>query len=133
MRWAGHVARMGEKRNVYRLLNMDEFWTRSWIKLCNEEIQILLEWSNLGWYGNWGIQYIWEKKETPFWWEGLKERDHLEDLGVDEGCLWNEFFGIRMGGTVSRKTSLRMGGCSRDLYSSEHGHVVSSCIHSNDP
>jgi hypothetical protein len=25
MRWAGHVARMGEKRNVYRLLNMDEF------------------------------------------------------------------------------------------------------------
>jgi hypothetical protein len=36
MRWAGHVARMGEKKDVYRV-----------------------------------------------WWGNLKERDHLEDPGVD--------------------------------------------------
>jgi hypothetical protein len=43
VRWAGHVARMGEGRNVYRV-----------------------------------------------WWESPKERDHLEDRGVDErmGSKW---------------------------------------------
>lgn len=25
---------------------------------------------------------------TQFWKEDLKERDHLEDLGVDGGCLY---------------------------------------------
>jgi hypothetical protein len=43
MRWAGHVARMGEGRNVYRV-----------------------------------------------WWESPKEKDHLEDQGVDGrmGSKW---------------------------------------------
>jgi hypothetical protein len=43
MRWAGHVARMGEGRNLYR-----------------------------------------------FWWESLKDKDHLRDQGVDGrmGSKW---------------------------------------------
>jgi hypothetical protein len=43
MRWAGHVTRMGEGRNVYRV-----------------------------------------------WWESSKEKDHLEDRGVDgrTGSIW---------------------------------------------
>jgi len=31
--------------------------------------------------------YVWERVEvnTGFWWGNLRERNHLEDLGVDGG------------------------------------------------
>ena len=32
-----------------------------------------------------GVFYVWEKIEvhTEFWWVDLKEKGHLEDIGVD--------------------------------------------------
>ena len=32
---------------------------------------------------------VWETREVPtwFWWGDLSERDHLEDLGVDEDSI----------------------------------------------
>jgi hypothetical protein len=53
MRWAGHVACMGER----------------------------------------------ERECTRFWWEGRKERDHLEDRGVD-GRMGSEWILGRLAGGV---------------------------------
>ena len=47
MRWAGHVARMGERKGVYR-----------------------------------------------FWWGNLRERDHLEDPGVDGKIILRWIFNV---------------------------------------
>jgi len=37
--------------------------------------------------------HVWEGKEVPIglWWEDLRERDYLEDLGV-EGTMISEWF-----------------------------------------
>jgi hypothetical protein len=54
--------------------------------------QILLGRSN---QGEWGGQDMWHARESRrkckrFWWESQKERDHLEDQGVNErmGSEW---------------------------------------------
>jgi len=35
-------------------------------------------------WDGWGMWHVWDTIEVHavFWWEGLKERDHLENLGV---------------------------------------------------
>jgi hypothetical protein len=33
-----------------------------------------------------------EVVNTGFWWQNLKERDHLEDLGVDERIILQRIF-----------------------------------------
>jgi hypothetical protein len=36
-----------------------------------------------------GHQHVWGRGEvhTGFWWGNLRERDHLEDLGIDERII----------------------------------------------
>ena len=45
---------------------------------------ILFGWSNREDWDDRGMQYVWGRGEpnTGFWWGDLRERDHLEDLGV---------------------------------------------------
>jgi hypothetical protein len=47
--------------------------------------------------------HAWERREkyTRFWWESPKERDHLEDRGVDTGWdengSWGDWLGVWSG------------------------------------
>jgi hypothetical protein len=47
--------------------------------------QILLGRPNQGELDGQGMWYAWEREEmcTGFWWESLKEEDHLKGQGVD--------------------------------------------------
>jgi len=64
--------------------------TGCWIKLHKEELhkftlhKILLGWSNQGrWGGRPCSAHVTLKMHAIFWFGSLKERDHLEDLGLD--------------------------------------------------
>jgi len=37
----------------------------------------------------WGMRHTWEGREmyAEVWWGNLKERDHLEDLGIDRRII----------------------------------------------
>jgi hypothetical protein len=54
----------------------------------------------MAWGGMW---HAWEKREKcrGFWWESLKERDHLEEQGVD-GSLGLEWISQRCARGVER-------------------------------
>jgi len=59
---------------------------------------------------------------TGFWWENLRERDHLEDPGVD--------------GRIIIKLDMqkwRMWGCRLDRCGSEYGQVAGTCECGNEP
>jgi hypothetical protein len=66
--------------------------------------------------------HAWESREkcTRFWWESLKERDHLEDKGVG-GKTGSEWILGR----------LACGGCGLDLAGSGQGPVV-GCFECGD-
>jgi hypothetical protein len=61
--------------------------------------------------------YVWERRRmcTRFWWESQKERDHVEDKGVD-GRMESEW----ILGTV-------------DLVGSGQGPVAGSCEYGDEP
>jgi hypothetical protein len=43
--------------------------------------------------------HVWEKGEahTGFWWGNLKERDHVEDMGLEWKIIFKWIFQNRMG------------------------------------
>jgi hypothetical protein len=45
--------------------------------------------------GGWGTWYVWERAamHTEFWWGQLRERDHLEHIGVMGGVCMGESSG----------------------------------------
>jgi len=63
----------GEWRNIRNVEFRDLFCSASIIRV------IKVEW------GGRGIEHIWGtvKVYTGFWWRNLRERDHLEDAGID--------------------------------------------------
>jgi hypothetical protein len=46
------------------------------------------------------MQHVWVRGEvqTGYWWGSLRERDHLEDLGVDGKIIFRWFFNEWDGG-----------------------------------
>jgi hypothetical protein len=66
--------------------------------------------------------HAWEKRGncTGFWWESPKERDHLEDQGVDER-MGSEWILGRLAG-----------GCRADPVGSGHGPLAGSCKYSDE-
>jgi hypothetical protein len=67
--------------------------------------------------------HAWERREkcTRFWWEIQKERDHVEDRGVD----W------RMGSEWI--IEWLVGGCRVDPVGSGYGPVVGCCEYGYEP
>jgi hypothetical protein len=59
-----------------------------------------------------------ERKVCKFWWESQKEKDHLEDQGIN-GRMGSEWFLRR----------LAEGGCEVHLGGSGVGQVEGSCEH----
>ena len=117
MRWAGHVARMGEEREVYRfLLGKPEGKRplgrprRRWVDNIRMDLQEVgcgyMDWIGLAQDRQLNDLYTppnivrliksrikrWadhvarmgrREARTGFWWGNLREKDHLEDPGVD--------------------------------------------------
>jgi len=52
---------------------------------------------------------------TEFWWGNLRERDHLEDPGVDRRIILRSIFRKWDMGTWTRLTWLKIGTGSREL------------------
>jgi hypothetical protein len=58
---------------------------------------------------------------TAFWWGNLRERDHLEDLGIDEKIILKWILKTRLGGRGLGQSNLRQ------------GQVADCCEHGNGP
>ena len=76
-------------RNIFLLKRVEvtrsgeNYITRSFM-ICTVH-QISVGWSNQEEWNRQGMQHVWETEEvhTGFWWTNLRERNHLEDPGVD--------------------------------------------------
>jgi hypothetical protein len=80
--------------------------------------QILSGRTNQGEWGWQGMWHAWERGETctGFWWESPKEKDHLEDQGVDGRMGTKRTLGRLAGGVWSGFTWLRIGTVGRLLW-----------------
>jgi hypothetical protein len=90
IRWVGHVACMGERRDVYRFLvgkpegkrplGRPRFRWKDNIKKDYQEVGCGgIDWIELAQNRDRWLALV----NTKFWWGSLRERDHLEDTGVD--------------------------------------------------
>jgi hypothetical protein len=78
-----------------------------WMKLHNEELHSVYSYPNIirqiksrrmRWVGH--VAHMEKRgKCTRFWWEGLKERDQLEDRGLD-GRMGSEWILGRLAGVM---------------------------------
>jgi len=68
------------------------------------------------------MYHVWGRGEayTGFWWENLRERDHLGDPGVDGRIILRWFFGKWDGGY------------GLDEAGSGYGQVVGNCEYGNE-
>ena len=93
MRWAGHVARMGEERGVYRFLVGKPDGKRPlgrprrrWVELndlySSPNIVRVIKSRRMRWVGH--VARIGEERGfIGSWWGNRREGDHWGDLGVD--------------------------------------------------
>ena len=66
-----------------------------WSLMIGTPHQTLFMQSNRDEWGERGLQHVWGRGEvhTGFWWGNLRERDHLEDSGVDGRTILRWIFG----------------------------------------
>jgi len=81
MRWAGHVARMGERWDVYRVLVGKPEGKRPIVRprrRWEDKIKMDLQWE---YWPDWSDSG--GEANTGFWWGNLRESDYLGDPGID--------------------------------------------------
>ena len=70
------------------------------------------EWDGRGMYNAWGRGKVY----TEFWWGNLRERDHLEDPGIDGRIISRWIFRKRDVGVWSESSWLRIGAGGGQLW-----------------
>jgi hypothetical protein len=91
--------------------------TGEWRKLHNKELNDLYSSPNIIRVIKWRmrclghLKHIWGREEahTGFWWGNLRERDHLEDQGVDRRIILRWIFRKWDGGPWTGLIWFRMG------------------------
>ena len=109
IRWAGHVARMGERRGLYRdLVGKPEGkrpFGRSRLR-WEDSTKKYFEKNQMGGACS---AYGGEEAYTVFWWGSLRERDHLGDQDVDGRIILRWIFRKLEGVVGTGWSCLRIG------------------------